>query len=76
MLQFCLSQIVATSLPTSSTTPITIIGMTLAAKIATSPATEYHTATAEILNPLSSANHAVSLSAKVIVFIMISVSLL
>jgi hypothetical protein len=39
-----------------------IIGMAAAANIATRPATEYQTATAEILRPLANANQAINLS--------------
>ena len=62
MLQFILSHTVATSLLTSSATPIIIIGTAAAANIATRPATEYHTATAEMLRPLASVNQAINLS--------------
>jgi hypothetical protein len=64
--QFSLSHTVAISLLTSNATPITIIGVTAAAKILTSPATEYQMATADMVNPLSNARYAINLSANVI----------
>ena len=56
--QFILSHTVAISLLISSTTPITIMGITAAANILTRPATEYQMATAEIVRPLSNASQA------------------
>jgi hypothetical protein len=65
-LQLIFSHTVAINLLTSNTTPITIIGITAAAKIDTRPATLYQMATADIVNPLSNASQAIILSLKVI----------
>ena len=64
--QLSLSHTVAISLLTSNTTPITIIGITAAANMLTSPATLYQIATADIVNPLNNARYAINLSANVI----------
>ena len=54
--QFSLSHTVAISLLISKTTPMTMMGITAAAKILTSPATLYQMATADMVNPLSNAS--------------------
>jgi hypothetical protein len=76
--QFILSHTVAISLLTSSTTPITIIGIIAAAKIDTRPATLYQMATADMVNPLSKASQAIILSLKFIfielIFIPVSIA--
>jgi hypothetical protein len=76
--QFILSHTVAINLLTSNATPITMIGTTAAAKILTSPATLYQMATAEMVNPLSSASQAIILSLKFIfielIFIPVSIA--
>jgi hypothetical protein len=57
---------VAISLLISKATPMTMIGITAAAKILTSPATLYQMATADMVNPLSNASQAMILSLKFI----------
>ena len=69
MFQFILSHTVATNLLTSNDMPIIIIGIAAAAKIETRPATEYHTATAEMERPLIRVNQAIIFS---LVYIFIS----
>jgi hypothetical protein len=64
--QFILSHTVAINLLTSNTTPITIMGITAAAKIETRPATLYQIATADIVSPLRRANQAMILSLRFI----------
>ena len=64
--QLIFNHTVAINLLTSNTTPITIIGITAAAKILTSPATLYQMATADMVSPLSRANQAMILSLRFI----------